>query len=120
MAACTKGAKFYRKTLFCANALQRFSRKSEEAGSFAFPNSIKNKIDGLSLSGPEAGFLAWVDCRETGLDTPGDFFINHAGVGVYDGSWFGREGYIRLNFGCPRSVLEESIERIQKAFSQRN
>ena len=79
-----------------------------------------NKIDGLSLSGPEAGFLAWVDCRETGLDTPGDFFINHAGVGVYDGSWFGREGYIRLNFGCPRSVLEESIERIQKAFSQRN
>ena len=37
-----------------------------------------NKIDGLSLSGPEAGFLAWVDCREAGLDTPGDFFINHA------------------------------------------
>ena len=79
-----------------------------------------NAVEGLSLTGPEAGFLAWVDCRETGLDTPGDFFINHAGVGVYDGSWFGREGYIRLNFGCPRSVLEESIERIQKAFSQRN
>ncbi len=79
-----------------------------------------NAVEGLSLTGPEAGFLAWVDCRETGLDIPGDFFINHAGVGVYDGSWFGREGYIRLNFGCPRSVLEESIERIQKAFSQRN
>ncbi len=79
-----------------------------------------NKVDGLSLSGPEAGFLAWIDCRETKLDAPGDFFINHAGVGVHDGEWFGNKDYVRLNFGCPRSVLNESIERIQKAFSQRN
>ena len=79
-----------------------------------------NNIDGLSLKGPEAGFLAWIDCRESGLDNPANFFIEEAGVGVYDGAWFGDKNYVRLNFGCPKSILEEALNRIEKAFSQRN
>ena len=78
-----------------------------------------NKIKGLSLRGPEAGFLAWIDCRETGLENPSNFFIDEAKVGVYDGAWFGNKDYVRLNFGCPRFLLEEAINRIEKAFSQR-
>ena len=74
----------------------------------------------LSLKGPEAGFLAWIDCSESGLDNPANFFIEEAGVGVYDGAWFGDKNYVRLNFGCPKSILEEAINRIEKAFSQRN
>ena len=79
-----------------------------------------NNIEGLSLKGPEAGFLAWIDCSNSGLENPADFFIKEAKVGVYDGAWFGDKNYVRLNFGCPNSVLEEALDRIEKAFSQRN
>jgi cystathionine beta-lyase len=79
-----------------------------------------SKVEGLSLSGPEASYLAWIDCREAKLLSPAEFLIQQAKVGVHDGEWFGNKDYVRLNFGCPRSVLEESISRIQKAFSQRN
>ena len=78
-----------------------------------------NKIEGLTLRGPEAGFLAWIDCSKTGIETPADFFIEEAKVGVHDGAFFGDKRYVRLNFGCPQSVLEEAISRIEKAFSQR-
>ena len=78
-----------------------------------------SKIEGLSLYGPEATYLAWIDCSKTGLDDPSDFFIN-AGVGVHRGEWFGDSQFVRLNFGCPRSRLEEALSRIKKAFSQRN
>ncbi len=79
-----------------------------------------NNIEGLSLKGPEAGFLAWIDCSNSGLKNPFDFFVKEAKVGVYDGAWFGDKNYVRLNFGCPKSVLEEALDRIEKAFSQRN
>ena len=78
-----------------------------------------SKIEGLSLYGPEATYLAWIDCSKTGLEDPSDFFIN-AGVGVHRGEWFGDSQFVRLNFGCPRSRLEEALSRIKKAFSQRN
>lgn len=78
------------------------------------------EIEGLSLTGPEAGFLGWIDCRESGLENPGNFFIEEAKVGVHDGAWFGNKDYVRINFGCPSSVLEEALLRIKKAFSQRN
>ena len=78
-----------------------------------------NEIEGLSIQGPEAGFLGWIDCRESELENPSKFFIEEAKVGVYDGAWFGDKNYVRINFGCPRSVLDEAITRIKKAFSQR-
>ena len=78
-----------------------------------------NDIEGISLYGPEATYLAWIDCSSSGLDNPADIFIN-AGVGVHDGKWFGNKDFVRLNFGCPRSILEEAVSRIKKAFSQRN
>ena len=79
-----------------------------------------NSIDGLSLTGPEASYLAWIDCRDSNLVSPRDFILEKAKVGVYDSDWFGSKDYIRLNFACPRARLEETIDRIQKAFSQRN
>ncbi|MBE19616.1 MAG: aspartate aminotransferase [Gammaproteobacteria bacterium] len=78
-----------------------------------------SKIEGLSLYGPEATYLAWIDCSKTGLEDPADFFIN-AGVGVHRGEWFGDSNFVRLNFGCPYTRLEEAVNRIKKAFSQRN
>lgn len=62
----------------------------------------------------EATYLAWLDVSALGLDNPYQFFVD-AGVGMSDGKDFGNAHFLRLNFGCPRSVLEEAIQRIENA-----
>ena len=73
-----------------------------------------NSINGLKMYPLEATFLAWIDVSELGLDDPESFFEN-AGVGISAGKYFGDNDFIRLNFACRRSLLEEAVERIQKA-----
>ncbi|HEY9161193.1 MAG TPA: PatB family C-S lyase [Desulfomonilia bacterium] len=73
-------------------------------------------IDGLSMNHVEATYLAWIDCRELGLQNPAAFF-EERGVGLSDGNDFGVKGFVRLNFGCPRAVIEEALGRIKKAVS---
>lgn len=72
------------------------------------------RIPGLKTYHVEATYLAWIDCRETGIADPGRFFED-AGVGLSNGSDFDAPGFVRLNFGCSRSVLQEALERIEKA-----
>ena len=38
-------------------------------------------------------------------------------VGLNDGAWFGQggEGFVRLNFGCPRATLTEALDRMAEA-----
>ena len=61
----------------------------------------------------EATYLAWIDVSELGLDNPHRFFEN-AGVGMSPGKDFGDNNFMRLNFGCPRALLEEAVSRIRK------
>ncbi len=72
-------------------------------------------IPGLSITHVEATYLAWIDARSTGIEKPGLFFEQH-GVGLSDGADFGAPGFVRLNFGCPRSVLVEALQRMHRAF----
>jgi cystathionine beta-lyase len=46
-----------------------------------------------------------------------NFLIREAKVGLNDGFQFGKQGdgFCRMNFGCPRSVLKEALQRIEKA-----
>jgi len=57
-----------------------------------------------------ATYLAWMDVRELGLDDPAAHFESH-GVGLSDGRYFSGPGHVRLNFGCPRSLLDQGLER---------
>ena len=70
---------------------------------------------------PEASFLVWIDCRKLGLtqEVLLERFNKGAKIIPSNGSSYGQggEGFIRLNIGCPRSVLEEALERIRKEFS---
>ena len=70
---------------------------------------------------PEASFLVWIDCRKLGLTQEMllERFNKGARIIPSNGSSYGQggEGFIRLNIGCPRSVLEEALERIRKEFS---
>jgi len=75
-------------------------------------------IPGLSITPIEATYLAWIDVNALSIRDPVTFFEN-AGVGLYDGRVFGTEGYVRLNFGCPRSLLEEALDRMQHGVTAR-
>lgn len=71
----------------------------------------------LSMAPVEATFLAWIDMRSAGLQNPVQFFEN-AGVGLQDGVEFDGPGFMRLNFGCPRALLEKALVRMSSAMQQ--
>ena len=70
----------------------------------------------LSIAPVEATYLAWIDMRATGLKNPAEFF-QEAGVGLQDGIEFDGSGFVRLNFGCSRSLLEKALTRMQAAMT---
>ena len=72
------------------------------------------KMAGLRICHAEATYLSWIDARELHTGDPLSFF-NDAGVGLYDGALFGTPGFLRLNFACPRSLLEKALERMARA-----
>ncbi len=69
---------------------------------------------GAKMAPVEATYLAWIDVRELGLDKPAAHFEAH-GLGLSDGTDFGAPGWLRLNFGCPRSTLDQALERFRTA-----
>lgn len=71
-------------------------------------------MPGLSMTHVEATYLAWIDARATGIPDPARFF-EEAGVGFSDGADFGAPGFLRLNFGCSRSLLVEALGRMRRA-----
>lgn len=73
-----------------------------------------NQIPGLKLSPIEATYLAWIDVSGAKLINPAHFF-EQAGIGMSPGRDFGDNNYMRLNFGCTRSTLEEAVRRIKRA-----
>lgn len=85
-------------------------------------NFIEQKISKLQVVKPEGTYLAWIDCRGLDMTIPElhELFLYKAKVGVNDGAAFGKKGsgFMRLNFGCPRSTLEEGLLRIKRAIDQ--
>lgn len=75
----------------------------------------------IRVSPLEATYLLWLDFREYGMSDEeiGKKLIGDAGVGMNPGHMFGAggEGFQRMNLGCPRSIVQDAIERIAAAFS---
>lgn len=81
-------------------------------------NYVAQELPGITIAKPEGTYLAWLDCRSAGLpESPYNFFLEKARVGLNDGATFGEggEGFVRLNFGCPHSTLAEALERMKVA-----
>lgn len=76
------------------------------------------KMDGCRINPIDATYLAWIDVRDLELDDPVGFF-EAGGVGLSDGKYFGQKGFVRLNFGCPASLLETGLTRMENALSKR-
>ncbi|KNF10033.1 cystathionine beta-lyase PatB [Gottschalkia purinilytica] len=85
---------------------------------------VKERLPQVKVVKPEGTYLAWLDFSELfeSQEELRNFLINEAKVGLNDGTTFGNKGngFARLNFGCPRSVLKEGLERIEKALVNRN
>ena len=75
---------------------------------------------GMTASKPGASFLMWMDCRA--LQLPQDQlmarFKDGAKVILSNGAGYGPggEGFVRMNVGCPLSVLDEALSRIKQEF----
>ncbi|MEE9496022.1 MAG: PatB family C-S lyase [Desulfobacterales bacterium] len=76
-----------------------------------------NAMPLLSLAPVEATYLAWIDVRSSELKNPVKFFED-AGVGLQDGLEFDGRGFVRLNFGCARALLEKALKRMASAMEQ--
>ncbi|MCX6054046.1 MAG: PatB family C-S lyase [Chloroflexi bacterium] len=93
----------------------------EENRDFLF-DFLKKRIPQIKMHKPDATYLAWLDCRDLALEEgPYQFFLKNAKVALNNGEDFGKggEGYVRLNFGCPRTTLEEALVRMEKAVKER-
>jgi cystathionine beta-lyase len=71
-------------------------------------------IPGLAITHVEATYLAWIDTGKLNVSNAHELFLTH-GVGLSEGDQFGDADYVRLNFGCPRSTLEEIVRRMKSA-----
>ncbi len=74
------------------------------------------RIPALRIWHSEATYLSWIDARALPIDNAAAF-LEEAGVGLYDGAPFGSPGFLRLNFACPRALLEQALERISRSLS---
>ncbi|SFU58365.1 MalY/PatB family protein [Nitrosospira multiformis] len=80
----------------------------------------------IHLIDPEGTYLLWFDCHEL-MNKLGmtdiqlrHFFVHEAGIGMSPGTLFGEEGsgFMRMNIGAPRSIIEAALESIKKAVNK--
>jgi cystathionine beta-lyase len=88
--------------------------------------TVHSELPGVSMAPPQGTYLAWLDCRRAGeligiefSASPQTFFLKHARVDLKAGETYGTggEGFVRLNFGCPRSLLAQALERMRAALA---
>lgn len=82
-------------------------------------NFLKKYIPKIKVYQPQASFLVWLDCRELNL-TQAELvylFKDKAGLALNDGKMFGQEGegFMRMNIGCSKLILEQALEALKKA-----
>jgi cystathionine beta-lyase len=93
---------------------------------------VAEHLPDVRLRSPEGTFLAWLDCRALGFETPRNLgpsfvvsdlagpakmFLERARVALSSGHVFGSggAGWARLNFATSRSILTEAVRRMGAA-----
>ena len=108
MAAYRKGASWRRQML----------RYVEGNISYA-EGYLAHYVPQIKAMHPQASFLIWLDCRALGMTQKQLMFFLKRRAGLYlnDGTMFGPEGegFVRLNVGCPRSVLRKALDQLATA-----
>lgn len=79
---------------------------------------LSAELPRVGYSMPQAGYLAWLDCRALGLGAdPARAFLERGRVALSSGPTFGveGEGFARLNFATPLRLLEEAVQRMKRS-----
>ncbi len=90
------------------------------AGNLAFVRTfLKEKLPEVTLIEPQGTYLIWLDFRALGLseEEREDLIVNRARLWFNSGAIFGAdgEGFQRVNIACPRAILEQAMERLERA-----
>lgn len=84
-------------------------------------NYLKTYIPQIKMIRPQASYLVFLDCRALHLNQEDltILFSDKAHLALNDGRMFGKpgEGFMRLNIGCPRSVLEQALRQLAEALA---
>lgn len=85
-------------------------------------NYLKEHVPGIGMIRSQASYLVFLDCRALGLpqEKLARLFAEKAHLALNDGTMFGKpgEGFMRLNVGCPRSVLQKALEQLSAAVKE--
>lgn len=80
-------------------------------GNLALIREKLQEFPSIKLAEHQATYLAWIDVSTLNLDDPIATF-EAGGVGLSPGAQFGDKQFVRLNFGCPRPLLEQALDRM--------
>lgn len=109
----------YREGEAWLDALQVYLQKTHDV----VAEYLAAHLPEIHLIKPEGTYLLWLDCHTLmTLLRINDmqlrhFFVHEAGVGMSPGTLFGAagSGFMRMNIGAPRHVVETALENIRKA-----
>ncbi len=92
-------------------------------GNIAFVKKyVAQNLPGVTMTEHEGTYLVWLDFSGTGLSDAEieDRIVHKAKLWLDGGTMFGEsgKGFQRINVACPRSVLEEAMERLKEALDR--
>lgn len=82
--------------------------------------TLSSRMPELRICESESTYLSWIDIRSLGL-TAGEvekIAKEKMKVWVNAGDMYAGEGYIRINYACPRERLAEGLDRLCRAFDR--
>jgi len=75
----------------------------------------------LRIVKPEGTYLTWIDFRKTGMSSEEiySFVLEKTKIAADLGKWFGSggDGFVRFNFACPKTMVEEAMNRLKNNFA---
>ncbi len=79
---------------------------------------ITARLPELKMRHSEATYLLWIDMSALGVEHPAEFIRERTGLVLSEGAIYGEQTgayHVRMNAACPRSVVTEGLERLEKA-----
>lgn len=90
------------------------------AGNLAYVRQfLREKLPDIALIEPEGTYLVWLDLRKLGLteQQQRQLIVQDAKLWLDTGTLFGQggEGFERINIACPRTTIEQAMQRLEHA-----
>lgn len=81
---------------------------------------LEREVPQCPVSDLEATYLVWVDCSALSVSTKDleQSLIRDEKVWVNAGGMYGDDRFVRINIACPRSVLEQGLDRIVRGMKR--